>query len=239
MRGCHDRDAPAAAHAGHRQPLGHLAHLVDRDRLAVVRSAQPVQIGMRPGAGEQALGTFPAGLERRAAPRAEQRRRQCTRESLLADARPGRARAARAADDRPRRPFRAAPARRRATAAPTDASRANSPASPGSVMAGAASSAAAHGGLHVVDRSGGVDHADALRLAPRPGEVGRAHALEELARARPRSGRALPRAVRPARARPISTGASSSSVRSGSSAGCASGPARRSAIPAAPRPPPW
>ena len=118
MRGCHDRDAPTASHARHRQPLGHLAHLLHRDRLAVLRSAQPVQIGMRPGAREQALGAFAAGLER--ATRASCRAAPPPPHPRIAPCRhhPARAGAARAADDRPQQPPRAAPAQRRATAAP-------------------------------------------------------------------------------------------------------------------------
>jgi len=62
-----------------------LADLVDRDRLAILGTTQPVQVRMRPCPGKGAFRAYVAGLQPRSATGAEERRRQRGGKPLLAD----------------------------------------------------------------------------------------------------------------------------------------------------------
>ena len=79
-------DPVAAAHARHAELLAGFPDGIDADRLLVFGDAQPVQVGMRSGAAQRAVGALAAGDQRRSAATAEQRPGEHGREPLLADA---------------------------------------------------------------------------------------------------------------------------------------------------------
>ena len=100
-----DRDTIAATHAGHRELLANLPHLVHANRFLVLERLHPAHVRMRAGAAQGALLAMAAGLETLTATRAEQRRGQRRSRSVPCRRRPGPAAADRAACVRTRSPL--------------------------------------------------------------------------------------------------------------------------------------